>query len=86
MEKTVIQDYLLTNEYNAALIAEEWEYLAENGIGKDELDEYMKSMDQVYPEFMENAIQWMPGAYGSSPGLYHAGIACDGTGDPGTPG
>jgi hypothetical protein len=25
----------------------------------------MKSMDQVFPEFMENAIQWMTEAYGS---------------------
>ena len=64
-EETVMQDFLLTNEYNAALIAEEREYLIENGIGEDELDAYMKAMDQVFPEFMENAIQWMTETYGS---------------------
>ncbi len=41
------------------------QYLIENGIGEDELDDYMKSMDQVYPEFMANAIQWMTETYGS---------------------
>lgn len=67
-EETVMQDYLLTNEYNAALIAEERAYLIENGIGEDELDEFMKTMDQVYPEFMANAIQWMTETYGSPMG------------------
>ena len=64
-EETVMQDFLLTNEYNAALIAEEREYLTENGIGEDELDTYMKAMDQVYPEFMANTVQWMTETYGS---------------------
>ena len=40
-------------------------YVIENGVGEDELDEYMKSMDQVYPEFMQNAIQWMTETCGS---------------------
>ena len=64
-EETIMQDFLLTNEYNAALIAEEREYLIENGVGEDELETFMKSMDQVFPEFMENAIQWMTETYGS---------------------
>ena len=64
-EETVMQDFLLTNEYNAALIAEERAYLIENGIGEDELDAYMKTMDQVSPEFMTNAIQWMTETCGS---------------------
>ena len=64
-EETVMADFLLTNEYYAALIAEERAYLTENGIREDELDTYMQTMDQVYPEFMENAIQWMTETYGS---------------------
>ena len=64
-EETIMADFLLTNEYNAALIAEEREYLIENGVGEDELDTYMKTMDQVYPELMANAIQWMTETYGS---------------------
>lgn len=67
-EETVMADFLLTNEYNAALIAEERAYLIENGVGKDEIETFMKSMDQVFPEFMENAIQWMTEAYGSPMG------------------
>ena len=67
-EETIMADFLLTNEYNAALIAEEREYLIENGIAEDELDIYMKTMDQVFPEFMENAIQWMTETFGSPMG------------------
>ncbi|MBQ6255430.1 MAG: tyrosine-protein phosphatase, partial [Clostridia bacterium] len=44
---------------------EERQYLIENGVGEDELETFMKSMDQVFPAFMENAIQWMTEAYGS---------------------
>ena len=64
-EETIMADFLLTNEYNAALIAEEREYLIENGATEDEVDAFMKTMDQVSPEFMENAIQWMNETYGS---------------------
>lgn len=64
-EETVMADFMLTNEYNAALIAEEREYLIENGVGEDELETFMKTMDQVFPEFMENAIQWMTETCGS---------------------
>lgn len=73
-EETVMRDFLLTNEYNAALIAEEREYLIENGIGEDEIDEYMKVMDQVYPEFMANAIQWMNETYDSPLGYITQGL------------
>lgn len=66
--ETIMSDFLLTNEYNAALIAEEREYLIENGITEEELDTYMKTMDQVFPEFMENAIEWMTETYGSPMG------------------
>ena len=30
-----------------------------------EIESFMKTMDQVFPEFMENAIQWMNETYGS---------------------
>ena len=57
--------FLLTNEYNALLIAEEREYLIENGAAEEEVETFMKAMDQVFPEFMENAVQWMKETYGS---------------------
>ena len=58
-------DFLLTNEYNEALIEEEREYLTENGATEEEVETFIKSMDQVSPEFMENAIRWMTETYGS---------------------
>lgn len=64
-EETITADFLLTNEYNSALIAEEREYLIENGVTEEELEAFMKVMDQVFPDFMENAIQWMTETYGS---------------------
>ena len=64
-EETVMEDYLLTNEFNAALIAEERQYLAENGAAEDELDAFMATMDQVFPALLENAVAWMTEAYGS---------------------
>jgi len=64
-DETIMADFLLTNEYNATLIAEEREYLIENGATEDEVETFMKTMDQVSPEFMENAIRWMNETYGS---------------------
>ena len=49
--------------------------------GGSEAETFMKAMDQVSPEFMENAIQWMKETYGSPPGLYHPGTGRDGSGD-----
>ena len=73
-EETVMADFLLTNEYNAALIAEEREYLIENGVGEEEIETFMKSMDQVFPEFMENAIRWMTETYGSPLGYINQAL------------
>ena len=64
-EETVMEDFLLTNEFNAALIAEERQYLKENGVSEAELDVFMATMDQVFPAFLENAIAWMTETYGS---------------------
>jgi protein-tyrosine phosphatase len=64
-EETIMEDFLLTNEFNAALIEEERKYLIENGATEDEVETFLKIMDQVSPEFMENAIQWMIETYGS---------------------
>ena len=64
-EETVMKDFVLTNEYNAAMIAEEREYLIRNGAREDELETFMKAMDQVSPECMSTAIRWMTEIYGS---------------------
>ena len=73
-EETVMEDYLLTNEFNAALIAEERQYLAENGAAEDELDAFMATMDQVFPALLENAVAWMTETYGSPLGYITQGL------------
>ncbi len=67
-EETVMKDYLLTNEFNAAPIAEERQYLTENGVAEDKLDTFTATMDQVFPALLENAVARMTEAYGSPPG------------------
>lgn len=67
-EKTIIHDYLLTNIFNAGLIASERRMLAENGLSGEELDTYMKAMDEVDPQYMINALEWMKENYSSVTG------------------
>lgn len=67
-EKTIIHDYLLTNTFNAELIASERRMLTENGLSGEELDAYMKAMDEVDPQYMINALEWMKENYSSVTG------------------
>ena len=64
-EETVMEDFLLTNEYNADLIEEDKRMLREEGIAEEDMDIYLSQMDQVDPECMKNAISWMTDNYGS---------------------
>lgn len=73
-EETVMEDYLLTNEFNAELIAEERQYLKENGAAEDEIDAYMLTMDQVFPALLNNAVAWMTENYGSPLGYITQGL------------
>ncbi|MBQ9382676.1 MAG: tyrosine-protein phosphatase [Ruminiclostridium sp.] len=67
-EETVMADYLLTNEYNAELIAGERRTLAERGIPEDKIDTYLMAMDRVSPETMTNALNRLKEDYGSVEG------------------
>lgn len=64
-EKTIMADYVLTNTFNARLIESERQMLAEEGIEGDEKEIYMRAMDEVDPQYMVNALDWMKGNYGS---------------------
>jgi protein-tyrosine phosphatase len=67
-EDTILADYMLTNEFNADLIAGERQKLIDSGVKEDELDSIMIAMDQVYPQMMTNALDWMKDTYGSVKG------------------
>ena len=67
-EETILEDYLLTNQFNAEMIAEEREYLAECGVEGEELELCMLGLDQVNIELMTTALSWMKENYGSPMG------------------
>jgi len=64
-EETVMEDFLLTNAFNADLIEEDRRMLGEEGIAEEDMDVYLSQMDQVNPGYMKNAITWMTDNYGS---------------------
>ena len=64
-EETILKDYLLTNEYNADLIAGERRMLAGRGVPEDRIDDYLMAMDQVSRKTMTNALDWLRENYGS---------------------
>ena len=67
-EETIMEDFLLTNVYNAALIEVDRRMLETEGISEAEMEKYLPRMDQVNPAFMADAIAWMTENYGSSLG------------------
>ncbi|MBQ3470954.1 MAG: tyrosine-protein phosphatase [Clostridia bacterium] len=75
-EDTIMQDFVLTNTFNAELIESERKMLIEQGYKESELDELMVAMDQVNPQYMQNALNWMKENYGSVTGYitYELGI------------
>ena len=67
-EDTIIKDFMLTNIYNAKLIASQRKELIEAGYSGDELETIMSAKDQVNRKYMENALDWMKENYGSAEG------------------
>ena len=67
-EETILEDYLLTNQFNAGMIAEERAYLEMLGVEGEELELYMIAFDQVNIEPMADALSWMENNYGSPMG------------------
>ena len=64
-EETIMADYLLTNEFNAKLIEEQRQQLLDAGVAEEDLDGIMIVRDQVFPQTMTNALDWMKENYGS---------------------
>lgn len=67
-EDTILADYMLTNEFNAELIEKERQQLLDAGVKEDELDGMMIAMNQVFPQVMTNALDWLKQEYGSVTG------------------
>lgn len=64
-EETILYDYVLTNTFNAQRIEAEQQMLEGMGVEESEFDLYMTAMDQVDPQYMVNALEWMKDNYGS---------------------
>lgn len=71
-EATIMADFMLTNTFNAQLIEGERRMLADQGLEGDELETYMRAMDEVDPQYMVNALDWMKANYGSALGYIQA--------------
>lgn len=67
-EDTIMNDYLLTNEFNAELIAQERQELLDAGVKESDIDSVMIARDQVFPQTMTNALDWLKKEYGSVQG------------------
>jgi len=67
-EDTIMADYLLTNAFNASLIEKEKAMLAPYNLSKADLNKYLSVMDQVNPDFMQNALDYLKKEYGSAMG------------------
>ena len=67
-EETILKDFLLTNVFNADLIAEQRKMLLSNGIKESELEKYMIILDEVNPKTMNVLFSWLKENYGSPVG------------------
>ena len=67
-EETIMSDYMLTNEFNAELIAQERQEMLDAGVKESELDGVMIAKDQVFSQTMTNALDWLKKEYGSPMG------------------
>jgi len=67
-EDTIIKDFMLTNTYNAKIIAGQRQELIDAGYSGEELETIMSAKDQVNQKYMENAFEWMKENYGSAMG------------------
>ena len=64
-EDTIIQDYLLTNVFNAPLIEKEKQMLMQYNLSDKEIQSYLSVMDQVDVSYLQNALDYIKKEYGS---------------------
>lgn len=67
-EETILEDFILTNTFNAELIESQRRMLEERGYEGEELEKLMTAMDAVNPQYMLIALEWMKENYGSALG------------------
>ena len=73
-EKTVMEDYLLTNDYNAERIAAAKRYLTEKRLEEDFIKKALLVFDSVDESFMSSAIAHLKKNYGSVEGYIINGL------------
>lgn len=67
-EDTIMSDYMLTNVYNAELIAQQRKMLEGYGIPEANMEKYMLVLDEVSPKTMNTVLAWLKENYGSPVG------------------
>lgn len=73
-EKTIFEDYLLTNEYNAKRIESTRQFYISKGYDKAFTDTAVLVFDAVDGQFMKNAIEYLKKEYGSVTGYIRDGL------------
>lgn len=73
-EKVIIEDYLLSNEYNADKIASTKLYMKANGLDDAYAEKAALIYDKVDERFMQNALAYLKQTYGSVAGYIRDGL------------
>lgn len=64
-EETIMEDYMLTNVFNAELIDGQHRMLQSNGVKESDIEKYMLVLDEVNPKTMRTVLSWLEENYGS---------------------
>ena len=67
-EDVILEDYMLTNTFNADLIAQQRKKVQSYGIDEADMEKYMMVLDEVFPKTMETVLSWLKENYGSPAG------------------
>ncbi len=67
-EEIILEDFLLTNIFNADLIAGQRKMLLSRGMKESELEKYMIVLDEVNPKLINKVLDWLKENYGSPVG------------------
>ena len=73
-EDVILNDYLLTNEYNAKSIASTKRYMKLKGCDDDFIDQAVLVYNAVDERYMRNAIEYLNNEYGSVVGYIRNGL------------
>ena len=67
-EDTILEDFMLTNIFNADRIASQHKMLLSHGINEADLQKYMIVLDEVNPKTMNTVLSWLKENYDSPVG------------------